>query len=343
MNRRERVLRAIKFENPDVVPLSGGFSPATWHKYRDELVPLAKRLLPDFQREFWSPKNYDEFPPAYRAGEVFTDSWGCVWECKVNGMEGIIKKHPLDDRASFKNYKAPDPLKVHERGPRDFEALKKEAARPRDFFLFGPGERFWERLHFVRGFENTMMDLATNEPNIKKLLNLILDHNMRLIEEVVKINFDIVGFGDDWGDQHRLMVSPEMWREWFKEPYKKMFMACRDAGKDVFFHTDGHLLPVINDLVECGASIVNVQSRPNGIDEIAKLCRKKVCVAIDMDRQYIFPFASPAKLKEYVRECVDKLSWNGGVIVHYDIYPDVPLKNIEAFAEVMEEMRGIKS
>ena len=62
-----------------------------------------------------------------------------------------------------------------------------------------------------------------------------------------------------------------------------------------------------------------------------------------MDRQYVFPFTKPPELKDYVKECVDKLSWNGGVIVHYDIYPDVPLKNIEAFAEVMEELRGVKN
>lgn len=346
MTSRERVRRAIEFDNPDCVPLSEGFSYATWRKYREILKPLAKRLEGDFGfGPDEGPKDYDAFPPCYRKGERFTDNWGCIWNCLIDGLEGIIEHHPLADWSNLDNYKAPDPIKMEERGPRDLEGFAEQIRKyGHKKFIWAYGERFWERVHFVRGYENTLSDLAIGEPRLVKLIDMILEHNLKLVDALVKMYVDGIIFGDDWGDQERLMISPYMWRKYFKAGYQEMFNRCKKAGKFVYFHTDGHLLPIIEDLIEIGVDVLNLQSGANGIDNISMLCRGKVCVAIDLDRQKILPFGTPQDVKNHVIECVEKLSnENGGVIIKPAIYPDVPLKNIEALAEVMEELRATAS
>jgi hypothetical protein len=321
------------------------FSPATWSRYREELLPYWRRIaaVNDFYgADPAGPRSFDEFPPTYRPGEVFTDHWGCVWENITPGMQGIISHHPLGDWAAWSSYQAPDPLQWAEYVPRDWAGLQRNIQENQQRkYLSGPGERFWERVHFVRGYQATMLDLADDSSRITRLIDLVLEYNFKLIDHALTYDVDGLGFGDDWGEQNRLMVSPEMWRRYFKPGYREMFQRVRRAGKQVFFHTDGHLLPVIPDLIECGVTILNVQFGGNGIDRVAELCRGRVCVAIDLDRQWVMPYGTPEDVKAHVRQVVAKLdNGHGGVILWGDVYPDTPLANIRAFCEVFEELRA---
>jgi len=52
---------------------------------------------------------------------------------------------------------------------------------------------------------------------------------------------------------------------------------CREAGSLVFMHTDGHILPIIKDLIDCGVNCVNPQIRANGLDGlVAKIVHHAV-------------------------------------------------------------------
>ncbi|MCD6318868.1 hypothetical protein J7M02_07370, partial [Candidatus Aerophobetes bacterium] len=92
------------------------------------------------------------------------------------------------------------------------------------------------------------------------------------------------------------------------------------------------------DLIECGVSILNLQDKINGIDKIARLCKGKVCIEIDIDRQKILPYGSFKDIKDHVREVIMKLgSKKGGLSLIAGIYPDVPLDNIEVLCQIIEK------
>jgi uroporphyrinogen-III decarboxylase len=108
----------------------------------------------------------------------------------------------------------------------------------------------------------------------------------------------------------------------------------------VGLHTDGNILEIIPDLVECGVDILNPQFRANTLEGLVRVARGKVCLNQDLDRQ-LMPFVEPAKLKEHVRETARELSLpQGGLMLIAEIGPDVPLANIEAIIEVFEEIGG---
>jgi len=335
MTNKERMRRAIEFDGPDYPPVMGGFSPATWARYREALVPYAERLgVP-------VPGDFDAMPKGWRAGESFRDNYGCLWECQVTGLQGIIKEHPLSDWSRLESYRFPDPLTQGANGVFDLPVFAAQVATELKEWTWAGGyeNSYWERLHFLRGYEQTLMDLADEDERLFRLLDLILEHNLVFLRAVVETMADGVFFGDDWGDQQRLMIPPKQWRRIFKPGYRAMFQTCRKKEKHVFFHTDGFLMDVVPDLVECGVSVLNLQSRANGLDRIAAECGGRVCVAIDIDRQHVLPFGSPSDVRNHIRECVEKLDRHGGVIVLWNVNPDVPLANIAALTVAIEELR----
>jgi uroporphyrinogen decarboxylase len=344
LTSRERVLKSLKWENPNSLVVEGGFSPATWQRYRQALEPIAARLPNDFGIYGGPHSDYDQMPPTYRKGDVYTDPWGCVWECRVDGMQGIISHHPFGDHWSgLDSYQPPDPETTADLSSWDrksFEAYLPVLVQAGKYIVVG-GERLWERLHFLRGYENTMLDLADGEPRLLKLVDMIIDYNLRSLEKYLRCpEVDCIAFGDDWGEQHRLMVSPRTWREVFFPGYRAMFQAVKRAGRAVYFHTDGYLLPVVPDLIEAGADVINLQVRPNGIHNIRAACLDKVCVSVDIDWQYVMPWGTPLEMKDHIRQIYQVMEgWKGGVWVKMDVYPDTPLENIQAMCEVFEELR----
>jgi len=140
--------------------------------------------------------------------------------------------------------------------------------------------------------------------------------------------------------QASLPISPAKWRKYLKPCYAALYGLCHEAGRDIYMHSDGHIVEIIPDLVECGVNVINPQVRANGLDRLAETCRGLVCVDLDLDRQ-MFPFATPEEIDTHVREAVEALgSPEGGLWLKAECAPDVPLENIEAICAAMERYRG---
>jgi uroporphyrinogen decarboxylase len=341
---RDRVLKSLQWDDPNSLVVEIYFSPSTWKKYRQALEPIAAHIANDFTAYPGPRQDYDQMPPSYRKDDVFTDAWGCVWECRVDGMEGIITHHPLsEDWSRLDTYRFPDPLTTEDKLPWDQQAFEQDFRRNMQAhkYIMAGGDRFWERVHFLRGYEQTMIDLAEGEPRLRRLIDRVVEYNLASMQKFLRYaEVDCIVFGDDWGEQHRLMVSPQVWREYFFQGYKVMFQAVKQAGRAVYFHTDGYLMPVVPDLIEAGADIINLQYRPNGMDAIRTACLDKVCVSVDVDRQRIMPWGTVDEAKDHIREIYRVMEgWRGGVWAKLGVFPDTPLENILAFSEVFDELR----
>ncbi len=347
MTDRDRVLKSLRWEHPDSLVVENWISPATWQKYRQALEPVMQRMPDDFTPYPGPRDDYDAMPPSYRQGDLYTDPWGCVWECRLDGMQGIIFHHPLAEGwDKFASFHPPDPQTTEDLerwNQAAFEDRLRLNVRFGKFTLAG-GERLWERVHFLRGYENAMADLGWGEPRLRDLISLIVDYNIEAVEKYLRYpDVDGIVFGDDWGEQNRLMVSPAQWREYFFEGYREMFSAVKRQGRYVYFHTDGYLLPVVPDLIAAGADVINLQSRPNGLLGIHDACLDRVTVSVDLDRQRIMPWGTSVEMKAHVREIYRVMEgWRGGLWVKAGVFPDTPLENILALCEVFEELRSVE-
>lgn len=330
MNSRERVIRTIEFKKPDRIPISHSIALTCYVKYGEGLAQILKKYPDDFSPEVTNyPKSIEELPPTLRKG-AYIDDWGCRIEVGVDGLFGQpVGEPPLADYGKLSDFKFPSQW-----GKEDIEnmsgniAKRKEQYFAMSFFQSGCG--YFERLQWIRGYENLMLDLAEMPVEFLKLGNELLEWNLERINLLSKVSPDCIFFEDDWGTQNSLMVSPEVWREFFKPSYKKIVEAIHKTGSYAYFHSDGYIMPILHDLIEIGIDILNPQFSCHNLEDFAGICKGKITVATDIDRQRLLPFGKPEDIKKYIKNTI-KLFWqDGGLIGRGEVYPEVPLENIEA-------------
>jgi uroporphyrinogen decarboxylase len=313
-------LKALRFERPERIPVGVGILPAAWMKHRRALDEIVARHPALFGKQKVGERDYDAVGGTYVAG-AHTDAWGCVWSNVKTGMEAIVTGHPVPTREDVRRLKPPT----------------KDAGFPHGFMYL--------RLCDLRGFEEMMVDFSEEPPELQQLLDIVLEYNLRQgrlrLEELQRKppTEPLVHFGDDLGMQHSLPMRPETWRKYLKPCFARIYRPFREAGYYVYMHTDGHILEIIPDLADCGVNVVNPQARANGLQNLARVCKGKICVALDLDRQ-MFPFATPAQLDAHVKEAVETLGApEGGLWLSAELGEDVPLENVEAILTALEKYR----
>jgi len=321
MTPQENYRRAIEFRHPAWIPSRVSLMPATWRRHRNALEELVLRhplIFPDFKP---GSVNYDSVPrDSYDAGR-WTDPWGCVWENVAPGLEGIVVESPLTNREDVWTFEPPPP----------------GAGLPHGFMFM--------RLYYLRGFENLMVDFAEDAPELHVLIDKVLDYNVGELERLLEKRPWMMHFGDDLGMQDRLPISPAQFRKYMVPCYRRLFSMCHDVGARVYFHSDGCIVDVIPDLIECGVDVINPQIRANTLERLVQTCKGKVCVDLDLDRQ-LFPYATPEEIDAHIRDVIDALALpEGGLMLIAECDPDVPLENIEAICTALEKYRtrGLKS
>lgn len=341
ISARENYLRVLEFRYPEWIPCTMGISPINWNKYREELEDLCLRhplLFPDFKK---GSVDFDHFDPVYREGEYYRDNWGCLWYNTHAGLEGQVVEHPLADWSALDTYRPPDFLTKTERGERDWDQIREdlEERRRGDLPVTGSGERLFDRMYFLRGFEALMIDFATDDPHLPKLIDMLLEYEMGLVQKWLELGVDVMGFHTDIGTQKALMISPDMFRRYLKPMFKTLFMTCRDAGVHVLLSSDGHLLEIVDDLIECGVSVHDPQVRANTLEGIERCYKGKMCINLDLDRQ-MFPFCTPQDIWNQLEEGLERLYMpEGGLMINGAVGgEDVPLENMEALASAMEAL-----
>lgn len=350
MNPRENIIRAIRFERPEFIPMIFHINPACWHHYDQEALKdlLADHplLFPDYQR----PDG--KVTPAYdlnqRKDQPFTDAWGCCWHTSDDGITGSVQQHPLANWVDFARYRRPDPSETDGTFPIDWKKIQSEVqqCRNRGELVVGglPHGHTFLRLADIRGYQNLLLDMADNHPNLERLIEMIADFNAEILDKWLALEPDLFSYPEDLGMQNGPMLSPRHFVKYIKPVYQRLMAPARQRGVIVHMHSDGDIRALADDLVDGGVEVLNLQDRVNGIDWIAAKFAGRVCIDLDIDRQSITPFGTPEQVDALIRDSVAKLgSPQGGLMLIYGLYPGVPLANIRALMDAMVKYAGYYS
>ena len=340
LTERENWLRAATFKHPEWIPSFMSFAPLTWHKHREQLEAVVlrhPRLFPDFKP---GSVDFDNYGPAYREGERFRDNWGCVWYNSIGGLEGQVVESPLADWNALDTYQPPDPLKLAERGPRDWTKIRQRVAQLKreGRLVWADGERLFDRMYFLRGYENLMKDIARNDPHLPPFIEMLKGYTTQVVKLWLELGVDVVGFHTDIGTQENLMISPLKFRKYVKPFFAEIFGLVRQAGALVSLSSDGNLLSIVDDLIEIGVNTHDPQFRACGLEGIERKYKGKLCAIVDLDRQML-PYCTPADIHKQVRDVVEHMYLpEGGMMLMGTCWDDnTPLENIEALAVALEE------
>lgn len=341
--KRDNILKAIRFEQPDHIPMVFHINEACWNHYPPdalrELMAEHKFLFPDCQD---GPGRAElDYSIPERVGKPFVDGWGCVWETSMDGIVGAVTKHPLANWSNFDDYTPPDPEVDSGKGAVDWRKVRTDIARARangEFTVGGlrHGHTFLQLMD-IRGYENLLFDMFDGDSRLTKLIEMIEQFNADIVKNYLDIGVDMMTYAEDLGMQNGPMISPDMFYKYIKPSYERLMKPALDAGCIIHMHSDGRVHELIEGLIDGGVAALNLQDLVNGIDWIKENLKGRVCIDLDVDRQEITPDGTPDQVDALIREEVKKLgSREGGLMMIYGLYPGVPLENIKALMDAME-------
>jgi len=343
MNQRENLLRAVRFETPETIPMVFHINPACWQHYPhdalQELMADHRLLFPDFSPvERVTPV----FSPVQRMNQPYRDPWGCVWRTSEDGITGVVTQHPLANWDALRNYQAPDPEESDGLVAVNWESVGQnmKADKSRGALVQATlrhGHTFLQMCD-IRGYQALMFDMADDEPRLWRLIGMLEEFNLTVVEKTIAAGAEWVSYPDDLGMQAGPMISPRHFRKYVTPSYERLMRPALAAGCIVHMHSDGDIRLLVDDMVGSGVQVVNLQDLVNGIDWIADRFAGRVCIDLDIDRQEVTPNGRPQDIDALIREEVETLGRReGGLMMIYGLYPGVPLENAKALMDAMEK------
>ncbi|MBN1835825.1 MAG: methyltransferase [Spirochaetales bacterium] len=205
------------------------------------------------------------------------------------------------------------------------------------------GGNLIETGEFVYRMDNFLSMLAGEPREAHRFLDALTEHHLASLESFlgsVGAHIDVVLFGDDLGMQTGPLISPQMYREFFKPRHGRMWRRAKElAPVKVMLHCCGGIRQLIPDLIEAGLDAVNpVQTSCEGMDprELKReFGRELVFWGGGCDTQDVLPNASPEEVRRHVRERVEIWNPGGGFVFQqvHNILANVPPENVVAMLE----------
>lgn len=295
MNSRERIFKALNFEEADRVPydLAGttwtGITNTAyqnllsyfglekeepvWSDVIQQIVIPSGKILDEFGADIrgvfpLTSHNWNVFSKLNDCGTYFEykDEWNFVHHFPKNGFWFSLVKSPMQDVDFMENrlietFDWPD-ARIAER----FVGLRQQAI---DFknagkivFTKGFCAGLFEMHQRVRGMENAMLDPFLFPSNSDKLIGKLADLKIEfwdaLLTEIGDV-VDIVGEGDDYGTQQSQLIAPGQFREYYKPHFIRVlgFIKQKSPNVKIMFHSCGNVRPIIPDLIEMKVDILN--------------------------------------------------------------------------------------
>lgn len=282
MESRKRVINALRFKEVDRIPIEN------YHGDLNKYYPS----------DVWSPSF--KYGVGKKNGIInskgsWTDEWGCKWTAAEDGVKGEVKHSPISDWANLNTFSPP--WEVLEDS--DLTMVDEQCGNSDKFMI-----TFWDtaaspfqRMQFLRGTENLFLDLGYGDKNLFKLRDMVHEYYMKQVEMWSNTAVDGIHIEDDWGAQHSLLISPKLWREFFKPLYKDYCDLAHSRGKYVLMHSDGYIMDIIDDLIEVGIDAVNAQIFCMDIEKLADLYHGKIAFWGEIDRQYLLTFGKPKEIR----------------------------------------------
>ncbi len=356
MKPRQRVLAALNHETPDRCPLQVSFTPEFADRLRADLrIQDQKMHNPHgggntymLERAIGEDMLLTSIGWAnsyYQPGEYYTDEWGIGWRPQAystpygEGEYTEIAMHPLRDEKSVASYVGPDPLRPELYA----EAEQTIRAYQADYWIVGVTvTTIFETAWALRGYERLMMDFVEDPDLADTILDIPYHYHLTAAKKLVEMGVDMIWTGDDVGMQTGMLISPRIWRRFFKPRMANFFASLKAINPQVkvAYHSDGNVSAIVPDLIEIGLDVLT-PLQPACMDpaQLKKSYGDRLCFWGSIDEQYTLPFGTPEQVRQEVLTRLRSLGKNGGLILGptHHVQLDTPMENFWAMVSTVNE------
>lgn len=191
-------------------------------------------------------------------------------------------------------------------------------------------------LNQFRKLEDMMMDPIEDEGFYREMMSFLLDWNMKHLLDVIKAGSDSIEIG---GNLAGSGVGPKFFADYVMEYEKKLAGQIHDAGAFVVYHNCGDaqkIMHLYNDLdIDVWGYVTTAPFGDVVLDDALKTIRPDMALRGNIDQVEFMIKATPAQIKERIKELFDKVKSRGNwILCTSDFFFDgTSYDNIKAFTE----------
>ena len=226
--------------------------------------------------QVWDPIFYYMYPIVPQSGQTVINPLGVsiYWGPGEPGAMPIVneKTKVIKDVTKWRDYV--EFFDFRDKGL-DWTQAKADADKIRaegKFVMCWNVTGLFEMTHFLMGFEDTFINLLEEPEAMHDLIDAIKDFKISQQQYIIdELNPDVLLTHDDWGSKRSLFMSPDLWREFYKEPWREIDQSIsKKNGKVHMFHADSFLEPIVKDMLEIGIDFWQGVLPTNNIQKIKK-------------------------------------------------------------------------
>jgi len=338
MDSRERLQRLMAGEAADRCGFWLGNPHAdTWpiyHRYFGTTTPeeLRVRLGDDFR---WFCPQFE--PGVYQAPDR-SSLWGPFVERSPGGAPPLLAQCETPEEVYRLPWPNPDYLNF------DSTLAALRAAGPY-YRAGGFWTCFFHELMDFFGMETYFIRMYTHPEVVQAATECMgrfyYTANVRFFEAAGR-DMDAFFFGNDFGTQLDVMVSPEAFDTFILPWFRRFTDLGHQFGYRVILHSCGAIRKVIGRLIEAGVDALHpLQARAAGM-EAERLSREfggRLCWIGGVDTQELLVRGTPDQIREEVRRLRPLFGPRWIVSPsHEALLPNVPPENVLAMAEAAREL-----
>ena len=283
-----------------------------------------------------------------RRGTTSRDRWGTT----ISFPEDAPGATPLHgdgltvcpDITRWREYvRAPDIAANCTEGWEECRAKARAAAGDEQLVAGFMGTGIFEQCHFLMGFENTLTALYEHPEEMHELIEYITEYRLRYVQLLIdNLQPDVIFSHDDWGTKSALFMKPDMWRAFFKEPYRRFYGYIRSRGCIAVHHADSYLADIVDDMADIGIQVWQGTLPENDIPALQRRLKGRLVLMGGMGAAIDRADATPEEITVYaektLRDCcpgghfIPSITYGmpGAVYPHIDQYIDLAIDRYNA-------------
>lgn len=238
----------------------------------------------------------------------------------------------------IESYPWPDPKYC------DFTEIYKQIDEHQDkMVMTGMWSAFFHVVSDFFGMENYFIKMYECPEVVEALTERVVDYYVAANEKFfagLGDRADVMFFGNDFGTQLDLFISPENFRKFILPSFKRLIAVGKKYNKLIMLHSCGSIYRIIPDLIDSGVDILHpIQAQAAGMSaKDLKQYKNDLAFVGGIDAQTFFVNATPQQIKDEVHRVRDILG--PSLVVspsHEEVLPNVPAENILAMAEAARD------
>lgn len=175
----------------------------------------------------------------------------------------------------------------------------------------------FERTHALMGFMDAMLAMLEEPKAYQELVDAITDYKIEIVRLICKhYKPDIMNMHDDFGANDRMLMSPEVWRQFFKEPTRRIIQAVHECGVMYEHHSCGYIAPIFDELVELGIEAIDPLQVTNPLREMKDKHQHHVTFVGGYDNLNVFDRigVTEEEIRAETRRAMDLLAPGGSFV-----------------------------